>query len=109
DLFVTAGSAVTSGGAALTMPEKLGADLARIDGVEVVLPIRYYQTQFRKDIVFVVAIDLDAFASRGQDRPLARSLAEKSRELTGSGKVLVSDNFAALHKVKKGDRLKVDG
>jgi putative ABC transport system permease protein len=127
DLFVTSGSSVTSGGAAITMQETMQSKLASIPGVQVILPVRFYRLDFTppnavptpattqpatpssrgaERIVFLVAIDTGTFVRAGADRPLARSLREHP-ELRQPGKVVVSKNFAALYDVKVGDRFPI--
>jgi putative ABC transport system permease protein len=127
DLFVTSGSSVTSGGAAISMQESLQTKLAAIDGVEAILPVRFYRLDFtppnakkaaqtsqpgavcakgEEKIVFLVAIDTGTFSRVGGDRPLARSL-QQYPQLRERGKVVVSKNFAALYGVKVGDCLPI--
>jgi putative ABC transport system permease protein len=126
DLFVTSGSSVTSGGAAISMQENMLDKLKSIHGVETILPVRFHRLDFTppnpirqygkrkhdetdtKRIVFLVAIDTQTFIHAGADRPLARSL-QQYPQLRQPGKVVVSDNFAALYHVKVGDRFNIPG
>ncbi len=115
DLFVTCGSSLTSGGAGLSMDESLRQKLEASDGVETVLPVRFCRLDYdplglphaakdKKRIIYLVAMDTHAFVKLGKDRPLAKSLA-KFPDLAVPGRVVVSDNFAHLYKVKVGDKL----
>ncbi len=112
DLFVTAGSPVTSGGAALTMPEEFEEKLKVIDGVEAVLPVRmhevgyYSQRTGQNHYVFLIALDTAAFDQVKTERPLARNLSKFPR-LREKGTVVVSENFAALYGVKVGDFIQI--
>ncbi len=119
DLFVTSGSSVTSGGAAISMQDSMLDKLKAIDGVDAVLPVRFHHLDFTpprgssgnnaaKRIVFLVAIDTKAFVPSAADRPLARSL-QQFPQLREPGKVVVSNNFAALYHVKVGDRFNIPG
>ncbi len=114
DLFVSAGSPVTSGGASVAMPEELEEKLRRVPGVEAVLPVRYLQIDYvnpktgMSHIVWMVAVDAKAFADAGGDRPLARNL-RNHRRLAEKGKVVVSENFAALYGTKVGDVIEIPG
>jgi putative ABC transport system permease protein len=113
DLFVTSGSAVTSGGAAVTMHESMRARLQAIGGVDAILPVRFHQVNFSPDgqgdrIIWLLAVDTREFVSAGANRPLARSLQEFP-ELRKPGHVCVSENFAALYGVKVGDHLQIPG
>jgi putative ABC transport system permease protein len=112
DLFVTSGSPVSSGAAALTMPEEFEKKLQKLDGVEAVLPVRLLQIDYdsqrtgQKHIVYLIALDTSAFEKGGADRPLARNLARFPR-LREPGTVVVSENFASLYGVKVGDFIEI--
>jgi putative ABC transport system permease protein len=113
DLFVSSGAGITSGGAALTMQESMREKLLAVPGVEAILPVRFNRVEFRpngKDerIIWLVAIDTREFVHSAADRPLARSLQEFPR-LREPGTVCVSENFAALYKIKVGDHLVIPG
>jgi putative ABC transport system permease protein len=121
DLFVTSGSSVTSGGAAISMQDRMYDKLKDIGGVETILPVRFHRLDFtppkenarrkednEKRIVFLVAIDTHAFVRTLSDRPLARSLQQHPR-LREPGKVCISQNFAALYNVHDGDHFKIPG
>ena len=61
-MFVTSGSAVTSGGSALQMREDVGKKLKEVPGVAAALPVRFMQVNYRNPagrecIVFVIGID----------------------------------------------------
>jgi putative ABC transport system permease protein len=110
DLFVTSGSSVTSGGAALSMQEGLSEKFKALPGVEAVLAVRFHRLDYQpagskeKRLVFLLAIDTRPFLHAAGDRPLARSL-QRFPQLRQRGKVCVSQNFAALYGVGVGDRL----
>lgn len=114
DLFVTSGSPVSSGGAALTMPEDFEQKLRKVEGVEAVLPLRMLQIDYdskrtkQKHIVFLIALDSTAFDKGGGGRPLAKNLAKFPR-LREKGTVVVSENFASLYGVKVGDFIEIPG
>ncbi|MFM7148535.1 MAG: FtsX-like permease family protein, partial [Gemmataceae bacterium] len=103
DLFLTCGSPVTSGGAALSMQESFAQNLQQFPEIEAVMPVRFLRLDYRPQdnadpkIVFLVAIDARAFhgaPSRNQ---------EQLTKLQEKGKVVVSENFGALYGVRKGD------
>jgi putative ABC transport system permease protein len=108
DLFVTSGSSLLSGGYSLSMGSRLRRDLESLPEVEVVIPVRYHQIEYHNRMVFLVSLDTQAFRDKAEDRPLARSLARHPR-LRLPGTALVSENFAALYKVKVGDRIRIPG
>jgi putative ABC transport system permease protein len=113
DLFVTSGSAVTSGGAALSMQESMLDHLKEIDGVQAILPVRFHRLDYNpspgeKRIVFLIALQAQEFLQNAGDRPLARALRGLEKPL-GSDRVLVSENFAALYKKRVGDWIELPG
>src|SRR5262249_47347983 len=57
DLFVSANSPVTSSGKSMPMKEALGQEIAGLDGVERVLPVRFKRFTFRDKMVFLTAFD----------------------------------------------------
>jgi putative ABC transport system permease protein len=108
DLFVSSGSSAVSAGQSLTMEQRLGGELRQLPGVDAVLPVRFHRVDFRNQIVFLLAIDADAFDHTEHARPLSRALS-RYPQLRQPGKALVSENFAALHGVRVGDRFTIPG
>jgi putative ABC transport system permease protein len=108
DLFVSSGSPASSASLALTMEETVRQELLQIPDVEAVLPIRYLKVKFNNYFVLLLAIDFDTFDRAAKDRPMARAIA-RFPDLRKPNKVLVSANFAALHGVKPGQKIKVPG
>jgi putative ABC transport system permease protein len=108
DLFVTAGDPITSAGYQLPMDDHVGQQLARLEGVEAVLPVRFHPFHFRHKLVLMLALDTRAFHGTDGKRSLARRLEQYPR-LRDGGTALVSENFAAQFGVKPGDRLTVPG
>lgn len=106
DLFVTSGGVASSSGMALPMEEGLQGKLKALPGVAYALPVRFHRLDFRERIVILVAVDTQAFVGEGRVHALARNL-ERFPRLVERGTVLVSENFAALFKVKPGDRLRL--
>jgi putative ABC transport system permease protein len=128
DLFVTAGVPI-SGAAGVPLPMDEGkyhlrSKLQELPHVQTVLPICLRELRYRKDIVFLVALDSDAFKDHPETNELARLLeryrrqlrpegggregAEASRSAPG-GTALVSENFAALYGVKPGQNITIKG
>jgi putative ABC transport system permease protein len=117
DLFLTGGGGLDNATQQVPVSEKRGTDLAGAfpDEVDVVMAVRAYYLDFRKQMVFLLALDADAFERSSPDgRPprselaLARSLARFPR-LRKPGTALVSENFAALFGVKVGEHLSIPG
>lgn len=107
DLFVTCGGSATSASIALPMDEHLVRELRTLPEVESALGIRFHFLDFRDRIVFLLAVDANAFAST-PERPYARNIARYPR-LREPGTALVSENFAALYDFKVGDHFQVRG
>ncbi len=115
DLFVTAASPVTTGTTALPMDEELGDRLRTLPQVRTVLPVRTSVLEYQNRIVLLIAIDADAFdePAAGADLPpFKHGLAQTLRDhpqLRRPGKVMVSENFAALYHKGPGDHIQIDG
>jgi putative ABC transport system permease protein len=113
DLFVTSGSAVTSGGASIGMREGMLEQLRGVPGVAAVMPVKFHLLNYRSPvdggnrIVYVVAIDARTL-SEAPGMMLARNVAGTPL-LRERGNVLISENFAALYKVKVGDTITLPG
>jgi putative ABC transport system permease protein len=108
DLYVSSGALVTSAGQVVPLDGKMREELKAMPGVEAVLPIRYHRVDLENHSIYLVALDADAFDKGAKNQPMAQGLA-RYPEFRQPGKVLVSENFAALHKVKKGDFYLVRG
>jgi putative ABC transport system permease protein len=113
DLFVTSGSSLTSGGAALSMQETMLERLKEINGVQAILPVRFHRLDYNpapgeKRIVFLIALQAQELLERAGDRPLARTLRGLKKPL-GPDRVCVSENFAALYNKKVGDWIELPG
>jgi putative ABC transport system permease protein len=114
DLYVTSGSAITSGGTSVTMRDDLREPLEQVPGVEAVLPIRFLEVHYesprdgKNRVVYLTGLDAGVFERAARDRPLARALARFPR-FRQRGSVLVSENFASLYGVKVGDEIEFRG
>jgi putative ABC transport system permease protein len=109
DLFVTAGGSMTDKASeSVPLDEALADDLRAVPGVDAVLPVRVHFLEFRGRIVWLIALDADAFAAAEGRHALARNLAGHP-ELRRPGTALVSDNFASLYGVKVGQHIELDG
>jgi putative ABC transport system permease protein len=111
DLLITSGGPASAGVTAMPMDERLGDELRAVPGVKAVLPVALHRLDYRDRIVFLIAVDTLAFASnsQGEDEPQLVHHLERFPRLREGGTALVSENFAALYKVKVGDRLTFRG
>ncbi len=108
DLFVTSATPITRPSENVPMDESLHRELLALPGVDAALGIRFHGLPYRDRLVILLALDTQAFASAQQQYSLARNLIRFPR-LREPGTVLVSENFAALWKVKVGDHIQIDG
>src|SRR5262249_21371243 len=106
DLVVTKGSPVSAGGTSKPMDLSLGKEIAKIPGVEQVMPLRMRKPYYNGTQVFMIVLDADDYFRADSRReikvsglPLYKKLGE-----TRDG-VIISDNFAALHHVSIGDTI----
>ena len=109
DLFVTAGGTLNHPGFLMPMDESLRQELLALPGVDAVLAIRLQALPYRDRLALMLALDARAFEKAETAHPLARSLTGHFPRLREAGTCLVSENFAALYKVKVGDTITVPG
>jgi putative ABC transport system permease protein len=113
DLFVTANSPVTKTGSSQPMRDKMMTDLKsfKVDGKEVVrdvVPVRFHLTDHANTKIYIVAIDSAKFIDHERIKDLLPG-TELVPQLKQAHTAIVSENFAALHHVKVGDRLEFLG
>jgi putative ABC transport system permease protein len=107
DLFVTCGGSIDSASLTQPMDAHLRDKLTSLPEVEAAVGVRFHLLDFRNCIIFMLAVDTDAFTADSQ-RALARNLGKYPR-LREGGTALVSENFAALYDVRPGDRIAFRG
>jgi putative ABC transport system permease protein len=107
DLFVTCGGSLHTASLTQPMDEKVGEQLRTLPGVDAVLGIHFHLLDFRDRIVFMLAVDADAFRDT-PGRQVARNLARYPR-LKEPNTVVISENFAALFNVHPGDHITIRG
>jgi putative ABC transport system permease protein len=107
DLFLTCGGSIDSASLTQPMDAHLGDKLKALPQVEAAVGIRFHLLDFRERIIFMLAMDTNAFVG-DSTRSLARNLGKHPR-LREAGTALVSENFAALYGVHVGDRIAVRG
>jgi putative ABC transport system permease protein len=112
DVVVTAGSPVSPGGQGQLMPELLGPRMKELfpDDIRAALPVRFRYHTFAGTTVFVTALDADKFYEADKDHTPEVPGLDLYREMSHRpGTVLISDNFAALHHIRPGDKFKLAG
>jgi putative ABC transport system permease protein len=115
DIIVTSGSSISTSGQSRLMARALGNELMKQLGdklpeLQAVLPVREDHVRYRHTQIHLVAVDARAFYAIDKDRQHPVSdLAQYQQLAEHRGGVLVSDNFAALHRVRVGDTVTVAG
>jgi putative ABC transport system permease protein len=107
DLIVTSGSPIGAGGGQTqAMSEGLAKELSAIPGVEIALPSRFRKVPYQETQVLLFAIDAGGAYQHEKDRATAAANVQSYKILAESKRTcVISDNFAALHGVAKGDVL----
>ncbi len=117
DHFVFSGNMTTANSSNSPMSPTVARDLKALPGVEDVMAIRYARPEFNGTIVYLVALDVVAYAETARTRVpetavnLQRfpELADDHPDHTGITKVMVSENFLARHGKKVGDIIRLAG
>ena len=105
DLFVSTSESLTTRG--FRFPESMGAQLSGVPGVADVQGVRIARIQIRDLQTVVVAADIAALSRRATLPATSGNTAEMYREASQGKGVLVSDNYALLRDVKRGDVLDI--
>src|SRR5216684_3245852 len=105
DLFVSTSESLTTRG--FRFPESMGAQLSSVPGVADVQGVRIARIQVRDVQTVFVAADIAALSRRATLPATSGNTAEMYREASQGKAVLVSDNYALLRGVKRGDVLDI--
>jgi putative ABC transport system permease protein len=103
DLWAKSGSPIGTGGPSRLLDTKLARQIEKeIKGVERVMPIRVQKHPFGDTQVQVLALDAADYARINTPRNIGGLDIFRNLDATTDG-VLISDNFAALHRLNQGD------
>jgi putative ABC transport system permease protein len=112
DLFVSSGSPIIGSGQNLLLEATLGPEIQRRfpEQVQAALGVRTRTADLGNDMVLLVAIDAAGFDALPGGHGLLRrpGLYRRLTEL-GPDRVVVSENFAALYRVRVGDVIRLGG
>jgi putative ABC transport system permease protein len=111
ELVVAAGSPVTGSGQNLPLPENLGREFQEaVAQVDSALPVRLRTVDYGDNMVLLAAVDAPGMLATGRNcgPGTARTLFPKLGP-PGSPQALVSENFAALYRVRDGDTISLRG
>lgn len=110
DQFVFAGNMTSANSSNSPMAEADVKALRALPAVERVMTIRYSRPEFNGTVVYLIALDAEAYARATRARvPNGLPDVEKFLDLPGTDDVLVSDNFALRHGVTVGQHITVPG
>lgn len=103
DLIISSGSPLGAGGSSLAMHDELAREIDQLPDVDVVVPIRFRRVPYDGSQVFVIALDT-AEASKIDPKGHDSRALELYRQMNLlPNSALVSENFATLNGVRKGD------
>ena len=103
DLFVTSSESLTT--RSFRFPLSMAAELAEIPGVEEVQPARTARIVYQGVPVMLVAADVAKIAQRVQMRVIDGDPNTMYLQAMRGEGVVISDNFATLRRINKGDTL----
>jgi putative ABC transport system permease protein len=105
DLFVSASESITQ--RSFRFPIELGAELEKVPGVEEVQAVRSSRILYQGTPVMLVATDVRKIWKRIRVDVIDGDRGEMLDGLESGRGVIISDNFALLRKVNRGDILEV--
>jgi putative ABC transport system permease protein len=105
DFFITGSETITQ--RSFRFPESFAEEVARVEGIDEVQPVRSTRIIYKGTPVMLVAADVEKIARRVRARVIDGDReAMYAKTARGEG-VVVSDNFALLRRVKRGDVLEI--
>ena len=107
DFFVTASESITQ--RSFLFPAGMGDELRRVPGVEEVQAVRTVRIVYQGTPVMLVAANVEALARRVKLRVIEGERESMYRQAARGEGVVLSDNFAQLRRVHRGDVLEVPG
>jgi len=110
DVLVFSGDMTTANSSFSPMEENIGREIERLPGVDRVMSLRYSRPEFNGTIVYMIALDAEAYARATRARlPTGIPGLERFLDLPGTNDCLVSDNFIVRHGVSVGDTIALPG
>jgi putative ABC transport system permease protein len=110
DHFVFAGNMTSANSSNSPMSATVARDLASLPTVERVMSIRYSRPEFNGTVVYLIALDAEAYVKATRARvPSGLPDLERFLELPGTNDILVSHNFARRHNVSVGQTIEIPG
>jgi putative ABC transport system permease protein len=110
DYFVLAGSMTSANSSNSPMSATVLRDIKAIPEVEQTVGIRYSRPEYNGTVVYLIAIDAEAYATATRARvPAGMPDLERFHDLPGTNNVLISQNFALRHGVRIGQSIDLPG
>jgi putative ABC transport system permease protein len=110
DHFVFSGNMTSANSSNSPMSAAVARDLRALPGVERVMTIRYYRSDYNGTIVYLVALDAVEYARATRERvPHGLPDLEKFLSLPNTDDILVSENFLTRQRAKVGDTITLPG
>ncbi len=106
DLFVCASENITV--RTFQFPASMGAELKKIPGVGQVDSVRMLDIDYGKSRPLLDSLEVEQYLRRAAPEMEDGSLEDLVPRMSGKMGVLVSNNFARIHNVKKGSRIYLD-
>jgi len=106
DLFVAAGESLSA--RTFQFPASFGDELRQVPGVRQVDSVRILILNYRGTAPMLVSIEIEQYLRRGQPLLEQGRLRDLAPAMSGRSAVLVSNNFARLHDVGRGDHIQLD-
>lgn len=104
DLFVSASENLVSRN--YRFPASMQADLARMEGIQEVQPVRNTRITYRNTPVLLVSVDIAQVANRTRGRRIVAGSFDEMNSLASQGKgVIISENLAQLQKLEMGSEV----
>ena len=106
DLFVSASESLTA--RTFQFPEEMGEALRKIPGVRQVDSVRILILDYKDAAPMLISIEMDQYLRRGKPLMEEGRVEDLLPGMLGRNGVLISNNFARLHHLGRGDRILLD-
>lgn len=106
DLFVSASESITA--RTFQFPAEMGEELKKVPGVRQVDSVRILIVDFENTAPVLVSIEIDQYLRRGNPLMEDGRLEDLLPGMLGKRGVVISNNLARLHHLKKGSRIHLD-
>ena len=104
DAFVFSGNLSSANSSLAPMLPEVGEKIKKLDGVERVVGLRFVRPEYKDSVICMVGIDASQYFEGTRSRlPQGLPDLETFQKLPTGNFIVVSENFAAKFKAKKGD------